>query len=286
MTEHDRLPLRVLVKGASTVVYTSWMSGPRSDFAWPRVIERELFAAGYPSEVRCRAHPSEPTRFGIGTWVDEVLTWSPDVIILHYGHQETIHVFLPRILERHANSLKARPGAIRTFYRKRIIRPVWRGLAHLQSVVDNALPHNLLAYKRKRVAKELERYIQRVRTVASPLILVPDLPPPGRAYDRWFPGMADRVLAMNETLRATVAAFDDPDIRMFSIREAIEPLVPEGEDAAPDGGHLTPPLHQAVGEGMADVIVEWAAKQRHLDLDVARAGQAERARRRSSATGE
>ena len=278
MTEPERLPLRVLVKGASTVVYTSWMSGPRTDFAWPRVIERELYAAGYPAEVRCTARPSEPTRFGVRSWVDEVLAWSPDVIILHYGHQETIHVFLPRILERHVNSLETRPGALRTFYRKRITKPGWRRLAQLQGLVDRVLPHNLLAYKRTQVSKELERYISRVRTVASPLILVPTIPPPGSAYDRWFPGMADRVVAMNETLRQTVAAFDDPDIRMFPLREVVMPLVPEGEEAAPDGGHLTPPLHQAVGEAMADVIVEWAAKQSHLDLDAARERQAQRSR--------
>jgi hypothetical protein len=286
MTEPERLPLRVLVKGASTVMYTSWMSGPRSDLAWPRVLERELLAAGYPAEVRCTAHPSEPTRFAIHTWVDEVLTWSPDVIILHYGHQETIHVILPRVLERYANSLEARPGAIRVAFRTRVIRPMWRGLAHLQSVIDRTLPYTLLSYKPKRVAAELERYISRVRTVASPLILVPDLPPPGRAYDRWFPGMGARVLAMNDTLRALVAKLDDPNVRMFSIRAVIEPLVPEGEDAAPDGGHLTPPLHQAVGEGLADVVVEWAGHQTHLDLDEARARRLQQGRHRFSAAGD
>jgi hypothetical protein len=195
-------------------------------------------------------------------------------------------VILPRVLERYANSLEARPGAIRVAFRTRVIRPMWRGLAHLQSVIDRTLPYTLLSYKPKRVAAELERYISRVRTVASPLILVPDLPPPGRAYDRWFPGMGARVLAMNDTLRALVAKLDDPNVRMFSIRAVIEPLVPEGEDAAPDGGHLTPPLHQAVGEGLADVVVEWAGHQTHLDLDEARARRLQQGRHRFSAAGD
>lgn len=267
MTDPNRLPLRVLVKGASTVVYTSWMGGPRSDFAWPRVIEAELYAAGYPAEVRCTAMPSEPTRFGIRTWQQEVLAWSPDVIILHYGHQETIHVFLPRVLERHANSLKTRPHAGRAAYRKYVTKPVWRFLAHAQSQVDQRVPPNLLSFKRKRVAADLERYISRVRTVASPLVLVPEIPPPGRAYDRWFPGMRARCEAMNETLHQLVDSIGSPDVRMFGTNAVIGPLVPEGEDAAPDGGHLTPPLHHAVGTALAQVILEWAKDQPHLDLD-------------------
>jgi hypothetical protein len=271
MTEPNRLPLRVLVKGASTVVYTSWMSGPRSDFAWPRVIEAELFAAGYPAEVRCTALPAEPTRFALRTWQQEVLTWSPDVIILNYGHLECVHLFLPRFLERHATSINGRPHRLRLAYRKRVLRPVWRVLAKAQMLLDRRLPPDLLSYKPKRVAADLGMVIQRVRTVASPLVLIPDIPQPGTPYQKWFPGMGPRIHTMNDTLRDLVAKIDEPDVRMFAFNAVIDPLIGEGEEACPDGGHLTPPLHRAVGEGMAAVIVQWAAQQPHLDLDGYRA---------------
>jgi hypothetical protein len=83
---------------------------------------------------------------------------------------------------------------------------------------------------------------------------------------------------MNDALRDMVAGFDQPDIRMFPLNDVIGPLVADGEEACPDGGHLTLPLHRAVGEGMAEVVLQWAAQQRHLDLAGyrARAGGAER----------
>ena len=49
------LPLRVLVKGASTAHTVSWMGGPRRDFAYARATEAALYAAGTPAEVRSTA---------------------------------------------------------------------------------------------------------------------------------------------------------------------------------------------------------------------------------------
>lgn len=282
MTEPDRLPLRVLVKGASTVVFTSWMGGPRSDFAWPRVIEAELFAAGYPADVRCTAIPAEPTRHAFRDWQEEVLAWSPDVIILTYGHFECVHLFLPRFLERYANSNTVRPGPVRSRYREHVVRPAWKSLAKLQSVVDGRLPPNLLSFKPRRVSVYLERLIERFRTVGSPLILIPDIPQPGKPYQKWFPGMGPRIHVMNDTLRTLVEKVDQVDVRMFSIVDVFEPLVDDPDDACPDGGHFTPPLHRAVGEAMAAVIVEWASHQTHLDLDGYRAWSAELERGRLS----
>ncbi len=279
-----RLPLRVLVKGASTVVYTSWLGGPRSDFAWPRVVEEQLHAAGFPAEVRCTAQPAELTKSAIRTWQEEVLAWSPDVIILNYGQMECVHLFLPRWFERHANSVKGRPLPGRMFYRKRILRPTWMALASLQRHLDERMPLILVEGRRRRVAADLQRYIERVRTVASPLVLIPDIIGPGKPYQKWFPGEAERGELMNETLRDLVARIDEPDVRMFPSVATVEPLLAEDEDAYPDGGHFTPRLHRATGEAVAEVIIEWAEAQPHLDLSEARARRAELDRGRLSRT--
>ena len=52
---------------------------------------------------------AEKTAPILKTWQQEILGFSPDVIVLVYGYVETIHLFLPRWLERHANSWKAKP---------------------------------------------------------------------------------------------------------------------------------------------------------------------------------
>ena len=82
MRELQADPVRVLVKGCSTSVLTSWMGGPRTDFAYPRVVEAELLAAGLPATVNVTADVGAQTRNARKSWEKEVITWSPDVVVL------------------------------------------------------------------------------------------------------------------------------------------------------------------------------------------------------------
>ena len=262
MAEPLPLPLRVLVKGASTVVWTSWMGGPRSDLAYPRVVEAELRAAGVPAEVRVTALGSARTKDAFKTWEQEVVPWSPDVIILHYGHFETIHLLLPDWLERYANSFSRRPGPVREVYQT-AIKKTWKSLAKVQQAADKRVEPTIMAHRPRRVAIDLESLIQRVRNVGSPLVIIPDLLPPGPPYEKWFPGMGARVEVMNETLDDLVARLDNPDIRRFSVTKVVANLDLDGEPA-PDGGHFTPAVHRAVGQELAQVILDWSEGQPHL----------------------
>ena len=264
MPELTKLPLRVLVKGASTIIYTSWMSGPRSDFAWPRVLESEIRAGGWPVDLHAMAVPAELTKEAYATWPVEVLAWSPDVVVMDYGRMECVHILLPKWLERYAHSLSARPHPVRRAIRKGLIRPAWQRLARLQQVLDARLPTDSSLWRVRRGEREIEGLIQRIRTVASPLVLVTELPPFGRIYQEWFPGANPRVEIMNESLRAMVRRFDSPDVRFVPLAHVWEPLLAEGEDPCPDGGHFTPEMHRAVGEAIAEVVLEWAEKQPHL----------------------
>ena len=82
--------------------------------------------------VRNLAVTSEQVKTGIKNWERQVFPWSPDVVVLHYGLYETVHLFLPQPLERHANSLRGRPGT-----GPREIPPV-RAAADLEGVGDRA----------------------------------------------------------------------------------------------------------------------------------------------------
>src|SRR5205823_4305743 len=115
-------PLRVLVKGASTAVMTSWMGGPRTDFAYPRVIEAELLAAGQPAEVRVTAAVGQRTKDSLKSWEREVVAWSPDVVVLHCGQYEAIHLFMPWWLERYVNNVARRPGVVRDAIHQNVVR--------------------------------------------------------------------------------------------------------------------------------------------------------------------
>jgi hypothetical protein len=261
------LPIRVLVKGASTVGWASGMGGPAGDFTFPRAIEAELYRQGRPAEVRAITLPSETTRATLRNWEREVIGWSPDVIVLVYGHYETIHLFLPRWLERHARSLRSRPGRIRGLYRKHVVRPVWMSLARLQARLDTMIEPTLRRSRPKRVAADLQQLITHVRKIGSPLVFVFELQPPASKYQHWFPGMAARMREMNDELAGLVKRIDNPDVRYFRTSPLVDKYADGDLDVAtPDGFHYTPYLHDMIGRDLARQILDWAKSQPHLAI--------------------
>lgn len=258
------LPLRVLVKGSSIVNQVSWRGGPRTDFTFPRALEEQLLRDGRPCDVRTITAMAETTGPILKTWQQEVIGFSPDVIVLLYGYVETIHGFLPRWLERHANSWKGKPRPMRSLYRRTILRRTWKLVAELQMRLDRVVPSRRRG-RNRRVAAHLEEYIAQVQTVASPLVLLMELLPPASRYDRWFPGMTDRIAAMNDALAGTVERVDRPNVRFFRVRHLVdEHHDGDLDDAMPDGSHFSPEMHRHVGTALAAEIEAWADTQPHL----------------------
>lgn len=260
-----RLPIRVLVKGASTVGWLSGMGGERTDFTFPRALEEQLLSTGRPVEIRTYSEPSEQTKTTLRRWQGEMIGFSPDVVILVYGHYETIHLFLPRWLERHANSLKARPGRVRDAYRSRLLRPTWMALARLQASLDSRLDPTLRAARPQRVAADLERLIGHIQELHSPLVFVFELLPPAKRYRSWFPGMAQRIQVMNESLSEMVRRIDRPNVRYFTVGALVDKYANGDLDVAtPDGFHYSPEMHRRIGVELAREIAAWADTQPHL----------------------
>lgn len=265
MSEPLPLPVRVLVKGASTVNWISWMGGPRTDFTFPRVIEQELLADGRPAEVRTITMTSEQTRTVLSTWQREILGFSPDAIVLLYGHYESIHLFLPRWLERHANSLKAKPRLLPGLYRKHVLRPAWMALARLQARLDSRLPATVHRRRIRNVAADLETYIGHVQEVGSPLVLLVELLPPATRYRSWFPGMAARIALINAAIEEMVDRVGSPQVRYFRVSELVDKYAGgDIDEATPDGFHYSPGMHREIGTALAEQVAEWADTQPHL----------------------
>lgn len=265
MTTPLPLPVRVLVKGASTVNWVSYMGGPRSDFIFPRVVEQQLLAGGRPVAMHTSTMTSQRTSSILRTWQAEVLGFSPDVIVLVFGHYETIHLVLPRWLEVHANSLRARPGRLSSLYRRRVLRPVWKLLAQGQAKLDAVLDPTLRRGRPRQVAADLRQYITQVQQVGSPLVYVFELLPPGSRYQSWFPGMGQRIEVMNRTLRDMVDDIGLDHVRWFPVGDLVERHAGGDVDVAiPDGFHYSAPMHRHVGEALAADIEAWVAGQNHL----------------------
>jgi hypothetical protein len=273
MTQPLPMPIRVLVKGASTVNWLSEMGGPRTDFAFPRAIEAELLGAGRPVQIRTISVPSERTSTTLRRWEDEVLGYSPDVVVLVYGHYETIHLFLPRWLERHANSLRTRPRPLVNLYRKSVLRAVWMFLARMQARLDTRLDPTLRRARPRNVANDLQTLITQLQKIGSPLVIVFELLPPAKRYRSWFPGMAARIDVMNEAIAAMIKRVDKPNVRLFRTSEMVTKYAEGDIDVAtPDGFHYSPYLHKMIGAELGRQIMEWADTQPHLQVGAPRAG--------------
>lgn len=259
------LPLRVFVRGASTVGWFSPMAGPRSDLGFPRVIERELVRDGRPAQVRSVTTGGRPTSEVVREWERDVVGWSPDVVIYMVGHYETLHPLWPNWLERHANNFTWLPRRLGTAYRKRVLRPLWRALVKFQTAVDLRVPRRLTLGRIDNAVADIMRVAEKVREIQSPLVVIMQTPLPGSYARQLFPGMEERVRYLNGQLEKAVAAFGSDEVTVFETPAVVEELVGDDRDrAVPDGFHFTGEAHDAVGRRPADQIRAWAADKPHL----------------------
>lgn len=233
------------------------MGGPPTDYTYPRVIERELLLTGRNVVVRNLAGTSEQLKDGLKTWEAEVFPWSPDVVVLNYGLYEAVHLFLPQSLERHAHSQSDRPGALRDSYRRFALRPTWKLLARIQKTADAKVPARAFNRQASRFTDDLERLVKNVLFISSPLVLLPEIAPPGERWTSWFPGIERRIEMLNAAMAEVATRFDRENVRVFDTRAALAPLTATGHDTAPDGGHFTPEAHDAIGRAMAREIGPW-----------------------------
>ena len=265
------MPVRILVKGASTVNLLSPMGGPRSDFGFPRTIEAELLANGRPNDVRTISVASEKTSTTLLRWEQEFLGYSPDVVVLVYGHVECFHLFLPTWLEKRANSAKTRPRRLTKLYRTYVLRKGWMFLARMQARLDLRVDPTIRRSRPRKVAADLETLIGHVQQVGSPLVIVVELLAPAKRYDSWLPGMAARIAVMNDAIAGVVARIDKPNVRLFKTSEIVDTYLGGDLDVAtPDGAHYSPRLHDLIGTALAGEIMAWADTQPHLQLPAPR----------------
>ena len=256
-------PIRVLVKGASTVGWPGTLNTPPGDVTFPRAIENELLRSR-PATVYTRSVASQHTKTILRTWESEMVELTPDVIVLVYGHYESMHLFLPRWLERWANNTRGVPRPWRQAFRRRLLSPGWRRLARVQAHVDRRIDPEIRRKRPVNVGKDLTAYITQVRQFGSPLVFVFELLPPGTRARKWLPGMAARIVTMNRHLAETVAAFGSPDVRFFEVGKLAEDYGRDLDEIIPDGFHYSPEFHGVVGRAVAAEISAWAERQPHL----------------------
>jgi hypothetical protein len=242
------------------------MGGPRGDFTFPRVIEAEVLAAGRPTEVRNTAVLGDRTIDGLRRWPEEAIAWSPDVVVMIYGHYEAIHLLIPHWFERYVNKPRvSRPWA--QFYRRKVLRALWKAACTVQAWVDARTPERVSRSRMRRTSRDIVDHVVALRQLASPLVLVMEVLPLAPSKDHWFPGMSRRIEMVNELNRRSIAALGDSDVRYVPVTPVVERVAGGDLDVAtPDGYHYTPLMHREVGRALAAEILAWADGQAHFGL--------------------
>ncbi len=239
------------------------MSGPRTDMVFSRVMEQQLLAHGQPADVRNEGYMGWPSRHLFKTWEDDIVRFSPDVVILA-PHWESLHTILPGWLERGANTVNRRPGFWRHLYYRRLLRGIARGVLILQKRIDR--PGRQLNKRRMRRNKiDVAAYIKMTSQVGNPLILVLELHQPAGVKLKWYGGWPERVVKLNKGLREVVDGIGKPDVRYVEISDLMALFDPgEPDDLWADGIHFSPEFHRAIGEKLAGIAEDWASTQSHL----------------------
>jgi hypothetical protein len=261
----DGLPplrLRVLVKGASTAVWVEPPGGARTNQTYAWWLEVLLEKAGFPSDVRNAGREAQKITKALCDWEDDIQQFSPDVVILNYGIYECMPGMLPRWLERHAVGWHHHSTPIRDSYRAKFLAPTWRRLVTYQQALDSRLDRGPFRTSPQRFIAEMQRLVEMIRVVGSPLVLVMDPSPVSSRWQKWFPGMSDRLDALRVDLVKWLGGLGDPNVRLFGLSEIV--FRHDLEEVLPDGAHFTASLHREIAQELANEIAAWAADQPHL----------------------
>lgn len=254
------MPIRILVKGSSTVGWISNVEPGHVSHAYPRELESAMRRDGWPTHVHVSAPLAASSRWIMQGADEEIFAWDPDAILLNTGHMETLHMLIPRWFARHVFTRTARPGRWRRLYRRGVVWPVYSVATKAQARVERMLAPWVFGRRLRAVIAHVDHFIHVANRNGHPLIVVMGLVPPP-APIATFPDLASRIEQTNQAFQALVRGFDSLDVLWFDPSLVLTTDGPKPREALGDGLHFTAEAHATVGRGLADIIEAWAAAQ-------------------------
>lgn len=260
-------PVRILVRGSSTVSWIASIEPGRLSHAYPRALETAMHRHGWSVQVRVSAPLAKPSLHILRDADDDIFAWDPDVIVLNTGHMENLHLLIPIPLARHVFTRTARPGRWRQLYRSRVLWPAYKLTTRVQARLERVLGPWVFRRRREAVIAHMEQYIQVAQRNGHPMVVVMGLVPPPEPLPQ-FPELASRLVDMNEAFQALVDRQDDAAVVWFDPSDVLATDGPPPKVALGDGLHLTADAHEAVGKRLAEVVEKWLGAQLEQEHDV------------------
>lgn len=247
-------PLSVVVLGNSVAVLSIPGRTGSDDGSYAEVLRDRLAAAGVPVRVALEGRWFDFAVKAFRRYEESVRAHLPDVVILQYGLNESQPWLLPVPVVRHLvtdHRVATRTGRR---YREHVVAPVWRQVRAYRRWAAPKVGLRTWQTTPRRFGEVMRQLIRAVRYDTQALVLVLDVHEPGEVLQHFLPGMPERHAVVQRTLRETVDAFDDPEVRLVSVSAA---CAAAGPAASHDGMHLSPYGHRVVGDLLADEVLAW-----------------------------
>lgn len=259
----DRRPLSVVVFGNS--VASLVMPGGKAPEDQPdtpanylAVLSDRLVAAGVPVQPHMESQWFDFLHRATKDFERRVRNHNPDVVIVQFGINEMQPWIVPVWLIRH---LLVRGWAVSRSaraYRERVAAPAWKQVRRFRRWASPHVGTRTWQTTPTRFAGHLEVLIRMTRLQLRPLVLVLDINAVGDLVEHFLPGMTERHAIFQQTISDVVASFDSDDVCLVECSRICEQLGPE---ALPDGQHMSPAAHAALGEALADEVLAWLRRR-------------------------
>lgn len=253
-------PIRILVRGSSTVSWIARVEPGRISHAYPRELETAMHQHGWSVQVRASSPLAASSLHILRDADDDIFAWDPDVIVLNIGHMECLHMLIPRPIARHIFTRTARPGRWRQIYRRSLLWASYSVATKVQARLERFVEPWVFRRRRNAVIAHANQYIDFAARNGHPLIVVMGLLPPSTPV-KIFPGLVGRLNKMNEAFRGLVAQRAEESVVWFDPADALRADGPPPEQSIGDGMHFTPQAHVTVGRGLARVVETWVTQE-------------------------
>lgn len=255
-------PLSIVTLGNSVAVMQMGAVPGEPRRTYSDVLADELNDAGVPATVALESKWFDFLKKAILQWEERVRPHRPQVLIVHYGLNESQPWLAPVWLVRHLLRKEESTTRLGRLYRQTLATWMWKSLRSFRKVAAPIVGTTLLQTSPRRFELSLRRLIHLANAERGCLVLVLDLNPPGGLLSHFLPGQDKRWELMQGVITSTVAdvASTSSNIRLVAASEICAGL--DDKAGLPDGMHFSPAAHEAVGKALSAEIQDWLGYRR------------------------
>jgi len=239
-------PIRAVVLGNSCALQVCTRSLESADRPYADRLRKHLGADGREAEVMNRSTWMGTVRDGVRDWPRTVWAQWPDLVVVHYGVNESRTRLIPPVIHRFAWTFDRADGRIEMRIAEHL-QGMWPRLIRFAARYDReGIPAHMSA---RRFGEQLDRLVGQTVVHTNAVCVVVDLNPPNehllRTAGGAYPRRRER---LQREIERVVAS--QPRTAVVHLADIVHELH-DMKAAFPDGIHLSPRAHQVLAKRIA-----------------------------------